>query len=330
MGNFIGTDITGKFALGRGGDGIRIVSDDTPVDNNSIVANVISGNGNNGIGIFGGSENAVSASNNLIYNNLIGLDKSGISALGNGQDGIRIAGEISKENDISNNVISANAENGIIIFSAFGNIIKGNLIGTDKNGNVNGVGNKYNGIQLQLCTPLIYASCNVIGGPEEMDRNIIAGNGGGISLSEAEQNIIEGNSIHNNSYRGIVVSSPGIKNTFIANSIYHNGDLGIDLGNDGVTPNDPGDTDTGPNNFQNYPVLTLALAAPGQLIVQGTIDTPTPQSVKIEFFANPVPDPGADPSGHGEGAVYLGAKKPNPNGRFTATFPPVNPIFFLL
>lgn len=43
----------------------------------------------------------------------------------------------------------------------------------------------------------------------------------------------------------------------------------------------------------------------------------------IEFFANPVPTPGGDPSGHGEGAVFLGAAKPNPLGKFTASLPPV-------
>ena len=35
-------------------------------------------------------------------------------------------------------------------------------------------------------------------------------------------------------------------NRIRANSIYANGALGIDLGDDGVTPNDPGDADTGP------------------------------------------------------------------------------------
>ena len=43
----------------------------------------------------------------------------------------------------------------------------------------------------------------------------------------------------------------------------------------------------------------------------------------IEFFANPVPTPGGDPSGYGEGAIYLGSVRPNPQGKFTATLPPV-------
>jgi hypothetical protein len=71
-----------------------------------------------------------------------------------------------------------------------------------------------------------------------------------------------------------------------------------------VTLNDQGDIDTGPNNFQNFPVLTFALATPGRLVVQGTLDTPNLQTAMIEFFANPIPNPGEDPSGHREGANF--------------------------
>ncbi|HTP09921.1 MAG TPA: CSLREA domain-containing protein, partial [Anaerolineae bacterium] len=47
----------------------------------------------------------------------------------------------------------------------------------------------------------------------------------------------------------------GVGNTLSHNSLYNNGALGIDLGTDGVTANDAGDLDTGPNNLQNFPVL---------------------------------------------------------------------------
>jgi hypothetical protein len=122
----------------------------------------------------------------------------------------------------------------------------------------------------------------------------------------------------------------GINYTLSQNKIYSNEWWGIDLApneccNDGVTPNDPGDMDMGANNFMNFPVLISAKATPGKLIVKGTIDTPNPKTVTIEFFANPVPDPGGDPSGHGEGAVYLGSDRPNPQGKFTATLPTVTP-----
>ena len=43
----------------------------------------------------------------------------------------------------------------------------------------------------------------------------------------------------------------------------------------------------------------------------------------FEFFSNPVPTPGGDPSGHGEGAVFLGRVTPNGLGKFNATLPPV-------
>jgi hypothetical protein len=75
----------------------------------------------------------------------------------------------------------------------------------------------------------------------------------------------------------------------------------------------------------NFPVLTIALTTAGKMVVKGMIDTPDPQTVAIEFFANPISTPGGDPSGHGEGAEFLGTIKPNKKGKFTAALPPVEP-----
>src|SRR5262249_42429792 len=81
--------------------------------------------------------------------------------------------------------------------------------------------------------------------------------------------------------------------------------LGIDLGNDGVTENDPNDVDDGANRLQNFPVLTSAVIdKDGKLTVKGTLNSVGNDTFDIEFFANDKPDP----SGHGEGKTYLGTR----------------------
>ena len=59
-------------------------------------------------------------------------------------------------------------------------------------------------------------------------------------------------------FRGVSVRA-GTGTAILGNSIYGNQTVGIDLNNDAVTLNDTGDADAGPNNLQNFPVLTLAL-----------------------------------------------------------------------
>ena len=75
-------------------------------------------------------------------------------------------------------------------------------------------------------------------------------------------------------------------------------ELGIDLGGDGVTANDPSDGDTGTNNLQNYPVLT-SIGIDDQ-VISGTLHSTPSTTFKIEFFRNNE----FDPSGYGEGETY--------------------------
>src|SRR5207244_3161734 len=72
-----------------------------------------------------------------------------------------------------------------------------------------------------------------------------------------------GNVISGNAENGVFIGGGTTTgNAIFRNSIYSNGSLGIDLGGNGVTPNDPpGDFDTGPNNLQNFPTLTSAVAS---------------------------------------------------------------------
>ena len=58
-----------------------------------------------------------------------------------------------------------------------------------------------------------------------------------------------GNTIAFNSGQGINMVS-GTDNRLSANRIFYNDLIGIDLSNNGVTPNDAGDGDTGANNFR--------------------------------------------------------------------------------
>ena len=63
-------------------------------------------------------------------------------------------------------------------------------------------------------------------------------------------------------------------NRITGNSIHDNTGLGIDLGNDGVTPNDAGDTDSNAdaNFLQNFPVITGVFVLPTENTIKGTIN----------------------------------------------------------
>ena len=94
----------------------------------------------------------------------------------------------------------------------------------------------------------------------------------------------------------------------LGNSISGNaGPRGIDLGGDGVTANDAGDADEGPNNRQNFPVLTGGGGG-----VQGTLNSFPNATFRIEFFGNTA----CDASGNGEGETFLGTttSPPTPTG----------------
>jgi len=77
------------------------------------------------------------------------------------------------------------------------------------------------------------------------------------------------------------------------------------LVNDGPTLNDLSDTDTGPNNYINFPVINSAIQNSTALTVNFDLDAAdsTDGNYRVEFFSNDA----ADSSGYGEGQTYLGA-----------------------
>src|SRR5213079_2245916 len=94
-----------------------------------------------------------------------------------------------------------------------------------------------------------------------------------------------------------IVADGGTANAFRANSIYGNGTLGIDLGSNGVTPNDAGDGDSGANDLQNFPAIDSVESVAGGTRIRGHLDTSPSGMYFIDLYSNDA----CDASGNGEG-----------------------------
>ena len=272
--NLIGTNAAGTAALGNGtGIGINC-SDSTFGGTTASARNVISGNTGRGI-LMSNSLGNPAVTNNVVEGNFIGTDVTGTLAIANDDPGIGLYGfgnTIGGTTPGAGNVISGNSFEGIDIQGADGSVIQGNFIGTDAGGSL-ALGNAYPGITLS-------GSGVTIGGTDPAAANVIAFNG--------------------TSFAGGVIVSSGTGNEIRGNSIFSNKGLGIDLGGDGVTLNDPGDADTGANNLQNFPIITSV----SPTNVQGTLNSTANTSFTLEFFANP----DCSASGYGQGKTLLGSK----------------------
>jgi len=123
-------------------------------------------------------------------------------------------------------------------------------------------------------------------------------------------------------------SSAGLKifdgtgNKVLGNSIFGNTRIGIDLYSQAtenafaVNPNDAGDGDSGPNNLQNYPVLTSVTNSGGMTHIAGTLNSLANTPFRIEFFSSDA----LDPSGYGEGENFIGSKDVTTSASGDASF----------
>src|ERR1039458_3984585 len=275
LGNYISTDAGGSNAVPNGKSGVILgggTSGNLIGSTNAAGRNILSGNPEYGIYLSNTSSNVIAgnsmggpgagarniisgntqygviligASSNAIQGNCIGPDSSGQTAPANDNSygGIGVWGGAANNlfggsSPGAGNVISGNNSYGIFLEDpgTSGNIIQGNIIGADVTG-TNALGNSYAGIALW-------------GGAT---NNSIGGIGAGA-----------GNMIAFNGYAGVnIYDAPTTNNSIRGNSIFSNSGLGIDLVGAGdvypfYTPNDMGDADIGPNNLQNFPVLTNA------------------------------------------------------------------------
>jgi hypothetical protein len=236
-------------------------------------ANVIGAYAANAIALTG------AISNNTVQGNLIGTNAMGTAKLGGGLTGIEIA--VSGTGNVvggttagSGNLISGGNGNGIVVNSSATDIVvQGNKIGTDITG-ANAIPNPAVGI-------------------------LVTGGGGGtIGGTTAGA----GNIVAFNVAQGVFIAA-GTGWAVLGNSIFANTGLGISFSGGAPTQNDDGDADTGPNNLQNYPVVTgVTIVNAGNVMVSGTLNSTADTTFHAEFFANA----GCDVSGNGQGKAFIG------------------------
>lgn len=268
--NLVGTDPTGLMAVSNQGAGAVF-------DGNSlgsqIVQNTFSGNAGDGLVLTPATGSAVGSVNLIITQNQVGTDASGTKPLGNSGSGIRVsaAGFF-----ITANTISANGGNGVDVVAsapAFGTSLLRNQIGTDPGATLD-LGNGGDGVRIEsgVSQVSVYGDTIAFNG----------GNGVTVGLSAAD--------------------TQTLGNTITHSAIYLNHRLGIDLANDGPTPNHV--TGTGPNSFQPYPEFFARTDAGGTHVTATLIGINTALGApSVDFYASPPPAAGQT----AQGQLFLGS-----------------------
>ena len=216
-GNFIGTDVSGTAAIGNTGAGVEIgsgASGNTIGGTTAGARNIISGN--EGAGVF-----LNDTTDNLVDGDYIGTDLTGMIALANnsgpdqtpysggvliggGSAGNTIGGLTAIAGTGAGNVISGNGSSGVALeYAGSGNLIVGNLIGTDATGTV------------ALSNTLPLPAGNVLAGTGVRDdyspgttigeiggSNVISGNGAGTDNASNIYMIGSGGSVIESNFIG--------------------------------------------------------------------------------------------------------------------------------
>lgn len=243
QGNFIGTNALGAAAVPNSNAGVFLYrptgtaasADNTIGGTTPAARNVISGN--EPYGVVVGSR----ATGSLVQGNYIGTNASGTLAVANtyGVTVTQATGSSVGGDPVlapsARNVISGNRLTGIYlgflnngVAGGTGVDVLGNYIGTDASGD-NPLGNSRDGVFVEVQSA-----------SDSIQSNRVAYNGdNGIRIPNVSD----------------VPGTPAVQIQMVDNLIYANTSLGIDLGEAGVTANDPLDADVGANLQQNFPEL---------------------------------------------------------------------------
>jgi hypothetical protein len=220
--DYVGIHANGA-AFGNALDGVYISATSSnnliginPTGASGLVANVISGNGGNGLSFHG-------SSGNVVVDNHIGTSANGNTAVANGLNGILIT-EGSSNNTIGGtlftdtstgqvndptgnkgttapvfvvpplgNLVSGNLGNGIRIDSqSQNNVLNGNFVGTTANGN-GALGNGLDGVLILNANNNSLIGCQFVNNPF-VYYNVLSGNGGnGLHITNSNNVLVQAN-----------------------------------------------------------------------------------------------------------------------------------------
>jgi parallel beta-helix repeat protein len=287
------------------------------------------------IAIFGGNVAGIEVLDGsaTISNNLIGVNAAGVD-MGNTDNGILVANGAVV---IDGNYFSGNTDAGILVNGGTSSTIQNNHFSTNGDGPCDDSITIASGTGIVIQQNLIENTSGLgidgdgISGNVSILENTITGSGqdGGTCsgnlenagiLLDGNNSAITNNIIFSNGGPGIVLAGGNTSGNLISqNSIYANGTasdaLGIDLDDsdnagDGVTLNENGDTDNGPNGLLNFPIITSAYMSGANLVIKGWARP----GATVEVFLTDVNE-GTAAAGdnelgfstdYGEGQVYLG------------------------
>jgi CSLREA domain-containing protein len=262
-------------------------------------------------------------SRNKIFGCFIGTDKTGTIAVGNGS-GMNAAGIVDTAGILTDtdmhiiggptpeerNVISGNRGHGLIL-GGKGHLVRGNNIGVNVNGA--SLGNQFDGIIIS--GGQFFSAIGTIGASQSPwdGKCQVEIDSAGKVLNDRKDC---GNRIAFNGRYGVIMAYNSYE--ILSNTIFSNGDLGIDIDAFGVTPNAP----AGSN--RNYPVWTPPFLRVRFLNppffgtrVTGSITNRNSGPRIIQVFHNSA----CDPSGNGEGQELILTFTVPGNGNFNFTIP---------
>ena len=234
IGNTIGTNIAGTAAMANSSHGVDVDNSpntDVGIDALLGTANLISGNGGNGVYVHGAS-----AAGTRVLGNTIGTRQDGLAALPNALRGVAVFGTsdvvIGDPVTGKDNTISGNGQDGVYVFSSSNVRIFTNEIGNG--GGNTAVPNNGSGVRLDGTTGAL-VDTSLIGGNTAHGIHVVGGSGvtivGNIIGATLDGNSplpngINGISLENTS--GNIIGQPGAGN---GNIISGNGGAGIALTN---------------------------------------------------------------------------------------------------